>query len=69
MSNQIYCKTCKYYEHEVCKRYPPQCATAVPQRHQITQQVVPMMIVGFPQVNEDDWCGEWSNGAKLMLAS
>lgn len=65
MANESSCKTCKYFDQSLCKRHPPQCATAIPQRNPFTQEVLPMIIAGWPQVSESDWCGEHLNGTKL----
>jgi hypothetical protein len=67
MAQELSCKNCKFWDHGICRRNPPQCAGIVPQRHQITGETYPAIMAGWPNTDGDAWCGEYIAGGKIIL--
>ena len=59
------CKQCKFFEHNimVCRRFPPQVIVDQVKTDKgiITDWVseTKKIVVAFPRVASDDWCGEF----------
>lgn len=45
------CSDCSYYQHDICRRYPPKVFLAPPggERYEMV----------WPEVYQDNWCGEF----------
>lgn len=60
------CKNCEHFDDGKCRRYPPQCPTAVPQRNPLSGETSLGVISAWPQTSPDSWCGEFLPGHKKI---
>jgi len=47
------CEKCIYFDGEVCHRYPPTIMVMMDSKDE------PQPAIGLPNVEPDDWCGEF----------
>jgi len=52
------CEKCIYFESDLCHRYPPTVLLVIDSKDELVPSI------GFPHVEEDDWCGEFNAGLK-----
>lgn len=50
------CENCRFFLNKRCHRYPPQLWCS-------TEQDNCSYSTAFPEVEKDDWCGEWRSNA------
>ena len=68
------CATCTYFvaDRTICKRYPPTVTAVVmeeeycygPNYRHDTREII-VKSTDFPEVEADNWCGEWAAAAEL----
>lgn len=54
------CATCQYYDSGGCRRYPP-----ISVGYEDVAQTLSLIDTVFPQVNINDWCGEYRQSANI----
>ena len=61
---KVYCKNCKWFIYERCKRFPPQFYTYIWSENNTVwkegaRDIKSEVLAKYPKVDEDDYCGEF----------